>query len=366
MRRVVHVVPTYLPRTETFLHNLMSSHQAYVPTVLAGDIVHRDEFPLDDVVRIGSRGRVPGASAARRWTSRARGFRRQLEFAIYRATRGRGDILHAHYGPIGCDSVEPAARLGIPLVTSFYGYDMALPRSPMWREAYRRLFAHGAAFVCEGPHMAAQLAAIGCPESKIRVVPIGIKVASVPFDVRPRKRAIVALQVARLVEKKGVDLSIRAFAAAGGPDRGWKLWIVGDGPERRKLEGIARELGVDADVTFFGELPQARLRELLAQADVGLQPSRTASDGDTEGGAPTVLLEMQAAGMPVVATRHADIPFVVAASDQLAPECREFVLNQHDAHVVARLMETVYDELLAVGVQPASQPRRPALDGSAA
>jgi colanic acid/amylovoran biosynthesis glycosyltransferase len=56
--------------------------------------------------------------------------------------------------------------------------------------------------------------------------------------------------------------------------------------------------------------------------DIFIQPSVTAADGDTEGGAPTTLLEAQALGVPVVATYHADIPHVVAPGESalLAPE----------------------------------------------
>jgi len=53
----------------------------------------------------------------------------------------------------------------------------------------------------------------------------------------------------------------------------------------------------------------------MEQAHIYVQPSRTAPDGDSEGGAPTALLEAQASGLPVVATRHADIPYVVREHD---------------------------------------------------
>jgi colanic acid/amylovoran biosynthesis glycosyltransferase len=70
----------------------------------------------------------------------------------------------------------------------------------------------------------------------------------------------------------------------------------------------------------LGLVAYADYRELLRSVDICVQPSRTSSDGDTEGGAPTVLLEMQAAGIPVVATRHADIPTVVPDDRYLADE----------------------------------------------
>jgi colanic acid/amylovoran biosynthesis glycosyltransferase len=107
----------------------------------------------------------------------------------------------------------------------------------------------------------------------------------------------------------------------------------------------------------------------VARADLGIQPSRMAPDGDTEGGAPTVILEMQAAGIPVVGTSHADIPAVMPDDELLAPEDdvpglaaalervagmddaqwaaraergRALVEAEHDARKLARSLEAMY------------------------
>jgi colanic acid/amylovoran biosynthesis glycosyltransferase len=123
-------------------------------------------------------------------------------------------------------------------------------------------------------------------------------------------------------------------------------------------------------------LPHEEYRAAMRRAHVCIQPSRTAADGDSEGGAPTVLLEMQAAGIPVVATRHADIPNVVADPDALVEEedvdglaaalvrlaglseddwrtlaehGRALVEAEHDARSVAGQVEALYGELSGAG-----------------
>jgi len=63
-------------------------------------------------------------------------------------------------------------------------------------------------------------------------------------------------------------------------------------------------------VDFVGAERHGDLIRRLAAATVLIHPSRTAVDGDSEGGAPTILLEAQAIGTPIVSTRHADIPHV--------------------------------------------------------
>jgi glycosyltransferase involved in cell wall biosynthesis len=64
-------------------------------------------------------------------------------------------------------------------------------------------------------------------------------------------------------------------------------------------------------VSFAGARPHSELAAAFSRADALLQPSRTTAEGDTEGGHPAVVLEAQAQGLPVVATTHADLPFVV-------------------------------------------------------
>jgi glycosyltransferase involved in cell wall biosynthesis len=95
--------------------------------------------------------------------------------------------------------------------------------------------------------------------------------------------------------------------------------IVGDGPDRDALMRLARDAGVADRVDFRGSLPPAEVRALLGTAHLGLQPSRVGPDGDREG-SPTVILEMQARGIDVVATDHADIPFIVPEPGRLVAE----------------------------------------------
>ncbi len=370
---VAHTMPEYLPRTSTFVHTLLRFQREYRPIVFARRLTHLDEFPLEaEICTLGSpdsaftrlNERLPVLPASVRDT-----FARKLPGAV---RQRRCVLVHAHFGWAGLASLGAARRLGIPLVTSFYGRDLA-ERKRRWqrRPVYDRLFREGTLFLCEGPAMLEYLVGLGCPREKIRIARIGIDLSQFPFSPPARDRPLVVVQAARLVEKKGVDLSIRGFAAARPAIGPSQLWIVGDGPMRAELESLVESLGLTDSVRFLGELPYAEYRELLRRAHIGIQPSRTAPDGDTEGGAPTVLLEMQALGLPVVVTRHADIPFVVSEDGWLADEedvagladalvalaampeqdwrahstrARRAIEARHDAAVVARAIESLYGE----------------------
>jgi colanic acid/amylovoran biosynthesis glycosyltransferase len=129
--------------------------------------------------------------------------------------------------------------------------------------------------------------------------------------VDPGNGPVTLLQCGRMVPKKGYDVALRALAEARRGDRRLRLRILGDGPERPVIEALIRELDLGDAVTLLGGGPRRTFIEELDRAHLYLQPSRTAGDGDSEGGAPTTLLEAQACGLPILATRHADIPEIV-------------------------------------------------------
>ncbi|HEV8401676.1 MAG TPA: glycosyltransferase [Candidatus Limnocylindrales bacterium] len=247
----------------------------------------------------------------------ARSTGRRSTHAYARLVPGRtADIVHAHFGDWGYAIAPLATRIGARLIVSFYGYDAgSLPRRRGWARRLQDLFSTAACLVVEGPAMASRLEAIGGRRDRISIVPLGIDVATFEGS-RPaiaREAAVFRVLVAAsLREKKGVDDALRSVARAG--DRlptGWRVDVVGDGPLAISLRTLATELRLADRVQWHGYLPEPELADLLATSDVLLQPSRTAADGDTEGGAPVVLMLAAAAGVPVVATRHADIPFIV-------------------------------------------------------
>lgn len=96
----------------------------------------------------------------------------------------------------------------------------------------------------------------------------------------------------RLVDKKGFDLLLRA--AVHLPSR-VRVQIVGDGPQRRSLERLAIELGLEDRIDFVGRKDSAEVLHLMTRADVVVVPSRIEAFG-------IVVLEAWASGTPLVAT----------------------------------------------------------------
>jgi hypothetical protein len=115
--------------------------------------------------------------------------------------------------------------------------------------------------------------------------------------------------VARLVEKKGVHIALEAMRSLHDRGLDLELRVIGDGPERARLESIIAETGL-TNVRLLGALAHEQTRQEFADADLYVQPSITADTGDQEG-IPVSLMEAQASGLPVVSTRHSGIPELV-------------------------------------------------------
>ena len=134
------------------------------------------------------------------------------------------------------------------------------------------------------------------------------------------ERPVIAC-VARLVEKKGIDVALRAFAMLRKRIPEASLVIAGDGPERGPLESLTLELGLAEAVTFLGWMDPARIPDLMNQACVVVVPSRRLEPFGN------VAVEAMQMARPVIATDQGGLPevvkngetgFVVRAEDSVA------------------------------------------------
>lgn len=321
---VAEVVELYLPITETFIYNYLRSFESVRPAVFTHETQNLGAFPFEDLTLV--RARRPLERVVDKATRIATGRRVFRDGRCGAAVAARdARVIHGHFGWSAPTTLPLKRDLGLPLATTFYGADMsALPRLRPWCEVYEKLFEQGDAFLVEGGHMRERLVELGCPEEKVTVVHIGCDVAAIPFRerARPELGSTMILMCSSFREKKGVTYGVEAFAKVRAERNDARLVIAGDGPDRELVERCIDECGVRDSVDVLGYVSQARFADLLGAAHVFMAPSVTATDGDSEGGAPTVLLEAQAAGVPVLSTLHADIPEVVpdGLSGHLVPE----------------------------------------------
>ncbi|MEY2467194.1 MAG: colanic acid/amylovoran biosynthesis glycosyltransferase [Verrucomicrobiota bacterium] len=235
----------------------------------------------------------------------------------------RYDVVHAHFGPVGNNFRFARELWRAPLLVSFHGYDFTTVPRKQGPEVYKKLFSIADLVTVNSDYMGQKLQPLGCPPDKIRKLSYGIDLEK--FSFRPRTledgQPVRIVTTARLVEKKGIEYVIRALAQVKLKHPNLHYDIIGDGPLREPLQQLAREQSVEGIVQFHGALNSAAIRALLDQAHLFVLASVTAQDGDQEG-TPVSLLEAQAAGLPVISTRHSGIPEIVpdGESGWLAPE----------------------------------------------
>lgn len=310
------------------------------PEVVTGAYERPDLFPLQGVVPVHL---VPAVGKARhgrtRWLYRAAALPGRNFVAldpvrtrrlVALAHRRRPAVALCHFGHVAL-RVLPAARSArLPVVVHFHGLDLSSSLGNRWYrwslEAALREFA-GAVVV--GTHQRQWLLEHGMPEERVHLIPCGVPVAQYKVRQHAGTHPVRFATVSRLVPWKGVDETLRAFARAFGSRPGARLDVVGDGPDRRALETLARELGVASAVVFHGALPPAAAAAILASADVFLQHSVDHTNGWIEGFGVSIT-EASASGLPVVVTRCGGIP------DQVVDGETGYLVDQHD---VARMAE---------------------------
>ena len=221
---------------------------------------------------------------------------------------------------------------------------------------------------------------LGCPEEKFRLNRTGIPLDNFPFLERsfPENGAFHFVQACRLIEKKGLDVALRAFAQFKKDHPASKFTIAGEGPLKDKMALLASELGISESVHFAGFLSEKELCALYHSAHIFVHPSQLTAEQNQEG-IPNSMLEAMSTGLPVIATLHGGIPEAVdnGITGLLSPErdleallanIRLLANNaerwstmsaaaskamrdnfEHGAQI-ARL-ESVYSELLEIGKQ---------------
>jgi len=121
----------------------------------------------------------------------------------------------------------------------------------------------------------------------------------------------IVLCCARLVERKGQDLLIKAWPQVLAAVPNARLVIVGDGPYRNKLEALVAEQAVGNSVTFVGSVPWTEVPIWMDSANVFAMPSRSRRFGLEPEGLGIVYLEAAACGKPVIVGRSGGAPEAV-------------------------------------------------------
>ncbi|MGH3713111.1 MAG: glycosyltransferase [Micromonosporaceae bacterium] len=289
MRRatVLHYVTQWMWLSDSFVFGPIAASRHRTVVVSRMAVINEHVYPPPpDLLSLGSDAPAEGPHTA--------------AVVIERLGQIRPDLVHVHHGYSLPDAAAVADAFHVPLVVSFWGYDVtALPgKDP------RRLYPHlGAPDVVVVPSrfLAGKVLSLGVEPERIRIVPGSVDgrfFRSTPLPAEPR----VAF-IGRFVPKKGTDTLLKAWMLVRRVVPNAELTLLGYGdavPASDPAMGIRVETPEPVD-------PRCQVDDLIRWCRVYVSPSKTGPDGDSES-QHIGNLEAQAAGRVVLTTDHGAIP----------------------------------------------------------
>ncbi len=336
---VAQYCATFLKPEMLHIYRQISGMKACKPVVFTQSRENADVFPFKDLVVL--------PKPATRWIRRA--WQKQIlnrPIQIYgsesrrlanRLKASNASLLHIYFGHIAVCLLPFLRTKQLPALVSFHGADSVVDLDkPMHLAASREMLRLVDHVVVRSRSLAERVIAAGCDEGKVTIHRTGIPLNDFPFVRRqpPPDGAWRFVQACRLIPKKGLRASLRAFAEFARRFPLAEFTIAGEGPDLGELKRLAGELGVGNSVKFAGFLSQDQLRALYIASHAFVHPSEVASDGNQEG-VPNSMLEAMATGLPVLATLHGGIPEAVKDGGILVAERDHAALGRAMLDLVA-------------------------------
>jgi colanic acid/amylovoran biosynthesis glycosyltransferase len=320
---------TFLKPEMLHIYRQITSLKRCRPIVIAQKREQADRYPFESIHVVAK----PATHFLRRFLFRQlRDKPWQISRAELRAlldilTKTDARLLHIYFGHIAVHLLPLIRAWNKASIVSFHGADVMVDMNkPAYRAATKQMLEAVKLVLVRSESLRRAVIHLGCDEKKIEVQRTGVPLDEFPFRERtfpPRGRGGEwrFVQAGRLIEKKGLPVSLRAFASFLHRYPNATLTIAGEGPLLGDLQKLARELKIDQRVSFSGFISQQQLLDIFYESHIFLHPSETAPDGNQEG-IPNSMLEAMASGLPVFATQHGGIPEAIenGVTGVLVPE----------------------------------------------
>lgn len=382
-QRKVLVVSRWLGKTsEPWLYRQVTGLKTYRPHMAVEAHLNPAWYPMTPISLLVPSGnwdrrmlRMRQLLSSGHWPSRD-----EMKIAALRhlLMDGGFNVVHVHF--LWNDYVLDAVRgLGLPLVFTAHGSDVT---GAFGDESYRHrltaLFAGVDKIVAVSGFIRDRLIGLGCPATKIEVLPLGVPTGAVRSPAPRSDDMVRFISVGSLLPIKGHLKLLQALELALQQGARLALTIVGDGELRTELEAEIRSRNLADHVTLSGALSQQQVSVLLQASDVYVQmggclDNPQAPEWPIEEGLPISYVEAASHGLPLIGSRAGGIPEIchpgqngyleepgdvaavaehmvaLAGDDELrmalGNAARHTVLQQFDCEVQTARLEALYDRL---------------------
>jgi len=242
-----------------------------------------------------------------------------IRLALFAITNKARFLVAQYAFPDGFVAAFVASLLRCPYFVQVVGSDIRLlsPGPKMTLVSWALSNATGV--ICVSKDLEMRTKIIGARRTRVIPTPIDL---SIIRQGRVTHRQLRLVTVANLVPLKAIDLLIRALRDAPRAE----LIVIGRGPEKERLETLARELGLSDLVRFTGFIPQKEVAEYLLSSSIFVLPSLSE-------GLPRSLLEAMACGMFIIATRVGGVP------DAVTDGQNGFLIPPNDVRALAQAIQ---------------------------
>lgn len=330
---VLHLERKFPGNTETFIVNQINALPDYKHSVFTVDFLNS----LPTIAKVYHPGSIPFLSDKILRNNQVAYFKKQLDII-------KPDVVHAHFITDACVFREVTKNLKIPKICSCYGYDVSVipvKFKYFYKHFYKPIIEEYDLFLAMTEEMKTDLMNMGFPESKIKVHYHGIDTQK--FDSARNYEMLSGelkiLTIASLLEVKGHETVLRALSRIKNatPTLKFHYDIVGSGKLLKPLTQMVSHLGLAENLTFHGYLKHNEtLKSLIQNANVFVHPSVLTKQNDKEG-IPGAIVEAMASGLPIIATRHGGIPFVIKNKET------GFLIEEKDDREMSQLLIKLYD-----------------------
>jgi colanic acid/amylovoran biosynthesis glycosyltransferase len=247
-------------------------------------------------------------------------------------------LVLAEYGMMGAEMTRLCKKYNIPLVVHFHGHD-AHRKSVLeaYKQKYQSMFEFASALIVVSNKMKDSLESLGAKSSKVILNGYGVDISKFSYKERKRQNDnFNILAIGRFVDKKAPYLLILVIQKLINKIPNLHFTLAGDGYLFETCKRMIIALNLEKYISLPGAIEHIKVKELMECANIYIQHSVVAFDGDSEG-LPNSILEAAASGLPIVATSHAGI------SDLLSHRVNSLLIEENNIDEMASAIFELYE-----------------------